>query len=706
MARLGIDKDFLKDFSKLEKSVQQATLRTISRFAERPWNDLRLNKLQRAQDSQVRLIRVDAFWRGVVLAPEKGQDYVLIRVLPHDDAVRYAASHRFSVNRTLGIIEVRDKSVLEKSRPGLETAAARSQDRLLGHVSDADLARLGIDEQTMGIARLLTTYDELELVQQSIPETQYTALLGLALRMTPDEVWEEISQYAADGPIDTDDFDSALDRSKDRVVFPGSDDEVSSILRYPFDAWRVFLHPAQRKIAYAPHYTGPVQVTGGAGTGKTVTALHRAAYLAQRLEEDTDATNTQPGILLTTFTRNLANTLAGQFERLVTDAAVRRHVHIMTVDMLARQIVNEAHGAGQRDIIKDKELYELWAEAAAWAQVPLAPTFLNREWEQVILAQDLRTEQAYLAASRGGQGIALGTNQKRQVWEVVQQVEAELTRQGKISFSQLANEAALYLVDSGKPPLYRHVIVDEAQDLHSARWRLLRAAVAEAPNDMFIVGDTHQRIYDNHVSLAQVGINVRGRSRKLTLSYRTTQEILSTALPALGKGVITGLDGEADTLNGYRSPLHGHPTEIYAAHSQEAEVTALVNRVNGWLQDGIEPHAIGIATRTNHLGQTVRSALGDAGIEVATLDALTATDAVRVGTMHKMKGLEFQAVGVFGVSADVVPSPGALAPREEDTVAHAQDLQRERCLLFVSCTRARDRLYLSYNKTPSPFITG
>ena len=72
--------------------------------------------------------------------------------------------------------------------------------------------------------------------------------------------------------------------------------------------------------------------------------------------------------------------------------------------------------------------------------------------------------------------------------------------------------------------------------------------------------------------------------------------------------------------------------------------------------------------------------------------------------MHGMKGLEFQAVAVIGVSDGIVPAPNAVTPESEDPVTHAQDLQRERCLLFVACTRARDHLYVSYSGNPSPFL--
>jgi superfamily I DNA/RNA helicase len=387
----------------------------------------------------------------------------------------------------------------------------------------------------------------------------------------------------------------------------------------------------------------------------------------------------------------------------VDDEQVRRQVEILNVDRLAYRLVEQARGT-RPAIMEVKELTDVWGVAATSARLSFTPTFLNREWEQVILAQDLRSEQDYLTASRAGQGTPLGKAQRRQVWQLAQYVEAELAQLGRDTFLQLANEAARLLRDGTVKVPYRHVVIDEAQDLHPAQWRLLRATVPEGPDDMFIVGDAHQRIYDNHVSLAKMGINVRGRSKRLTVNYRTTQEILALAVPALGKAPVTGLDDEADTLTGYRSPLHGRRPEVYAGVTREAELEALVARVRTWRDEGIEPHAIGIATRSGHSRKQAAQALEAAGIATVSLSARSAKNAVRVGTMHGMKGLEFQAVAVIGVADGAVPAPSALTDAAHDQLAHAQDLQRERCLLFVALTRARDHLYISYSGAPSPFL--
>ena len=142
------------------------------------------------------------------------------------------------------------------------------------------------------------------------------------------------------------------------------------------------------------------------------------------------------------------------------------------------------------------------------------------------------------------------------MWALTRSVEGQLRALGWDSFTQLATEAARALHDNTVKLPYRHVVIDEAQDLHSGSVGTPRPR-ARGSDDLFIVGDAHQRIYDNRVSRARVGVSVRGCGKRLRVNYRTRQEILALAVPALGKSAVTGLDDEADTLAGYRSPLPG-----------------------------------------------------------------------------------------------------------------------------------------------------
>src|SRR6266480_4327263 len=572
-----------KKAAKMDRNVQGAVDTAIAEFARQTHAGPFLETPRGGRDSRIRTIGIDGVWRGVVLAPDSGDTYCLLAVLPDEKVNDFAASRRFGAARGSGALEVRDEA------------------------------------------------------------------------------------------------------------------ELRLILAHPFAAWRAFLHPSQHEIAYRASYSGSAQVTGGPGTGKTVTVLHRAAILAERAGQP----RIPRPVLLTTFNGNLAESLHAQLDLLVPDAAVRDRIEVLNVDRLAYRVVKQARGAPV--LADERELRDRWAQAAADAGLDLTPAFLKNEWEQVILAQDLRAESAYLTCLRTGRGRLLSKAQRSQVWQVAQQVTTELATARQSTHFQLANEATRLLRQPGAPR-YRHILVDEAQDLHPAQWRLLRAAVDPGPDDLFIAADPHQRIYGNRVALANLRISVRGRSRRLSLNYRTTQEILAWALPLLGADPVTGLDGEVDSLLGYRSPMHGPRPQAWQAASRAEEFGLLAERVRSWVTDGIEPHAIGVTARSAALIREAREALEAAGMATASLSGRSHVPAVRTGTMHAMKGLEFQAVAVIGVERGLVPEPGAVTPETEDPLAYAQDLQRERCVLFVACTRARDHLHVSGTGEPSPFL--
>lgn len=701
MSRLVLAKDFLPEYAKLQPPVRKAVDEALSKFTEATHTGLHLEKLTNAKDPRVRTIRITKFYRGVVVAPEKGDEYVLFTVLPHDDAIAYATSRRFTVNQTLGVLEVRNQHGLEDIEPTLRQAAERSPRLLFDGVKDADLIRLGIDPDLLPVVRLLATEAHLQALAHLLPTTQYDVLVGLAAGMTPEQVWAEMSQYLVDGAppaqVDPEDVVAAAARTPDRFKVVSGPDELRQILSHPFDAWRVFLHPAQRSIAYRPSYTGPALVTGGAGTGKTVTALHRAVALARRDDLSTD--DDAPSILLTTFTRNLADALERQLRLLTDDPRVLARIEVLNVDRLAYRVVSQVRGR-QPDIVDQQTSQQLWRQAAE--QCGLSPVFLQREWEQVILAQGIQTVDEYLTTRRHGRSSGLQAAQRSRVWEAIQQVIDALRQGDQYTHLQLADEAARELARRTRRP-YRHVIVDEGQDLHPVQWRLLRAAVAPGPDDLFIVADPHQRIYDNRVSLASLGIQVRGRTRRLTVNYRTTAEILEWSVRLLTGVTPTGLDDQPDHLAWYRSPRHDRHPVVVGYPDRDTELAQLAVYIRSWLDAGVEPHAVGVAVRTGQLARTVREVLQGADIPASTPTA-TKTNAVRVGTMHAMKGLEFRCLAAVGVDADTVPAAAAVTDAAEDPVAHAHDLQRERCLLFVACTRARDWLYVSYTGEPSPFL--
>ena len=351
---------------------------------------------------------------------------------------------------------------------------------------------------------------------------------------------------------------------------------------------------------------------------------------------------------------------------------------MLNVDRWALGVVRAEHG--HVTIADDDELRDRLRTAC----VPFTPAFLLEEWRQVVLANDVHTEDEYLGAPRRGRGRGLTKGQKRQVWATLVAVHRGPARATACwTFLTVADEAAR-LVAAAPPPPFRHVVVDEIQDLHPAQWRLLRAAVPVGPDDLFLTGDPHQRIYGNHVSLRSVGISVAGRSSRLRINYRTSAEILRWSMGMLGDIAVADLDDGLDSLTGYRSALHGEPPELGPAASPAQEAEELALALLQWHEDGVAWGDIAVVARTRRIVQRVAQELHVHGIRTAELrDSGPPDDAVRIGTMHGMKGLEFRCVAIVGAGRDALPLPPAVTPVAEDPVRHALDVQQERCLLFV-----------------------
>ncbi|MFD7876919.1 UvrD-helicase domain-containing protein [Streptomyces sp. NPDC059766] len=720
MATLGIHKDFLMEFAKLEKPVQKRVHEVFDKFREHRHAGLHLEKLEKARDPRIRTIRINQFMRGVVLAPESGDSFLLLKVMPHDDAIAWAVKHRATVNSATQGIELRDDVALEQATAGVRGLPSPAGEPLFAHVSDKDLTRLGIDADLLPLVRHLSEEAHLDALHKILPEQQYDVLAGLAARMEPEDVWREVvlvqleqaslraSRQAAAGSeqsasaVGQDDLSAAMARSQGRIALVSGPDELMEILSRPFDTWRVFLHPSQRKVAYRPSYNGPARVLGGPGTGKTVVALHRALHLARQLPADAPDESS----LLTTFTRDLAGDLRGSLELLIPDERLRAKIRVTNVDALANQIVRESrNGTPLAIVTSQKEITARWERIARNLGIDFTDVFLDQEWRHVILAQDLRAPETYLKASRSGRGTPLGPLKRAQVWRAVEAFVSELRKTDEWTFLQVCAEAARLLQARGDERPYRHVVIDEAQDLHPAQWRMLRALVPSGPDDLFIAGDTHQRIYGNKVSLRSLGISVTGRSTRLRINYRTTQEILAWSTELLAGRHVDDMDGGDESLIGYRSAFHGAAPHMSGAETKSDELFDLVAQVKEWNSAGVSPREIGVAVRYIQLGKEVARSLEEAGVPATVLSGASASgDGVRIGTMHRMKGLEFRCMAVVGVNDGIVPMNSAVTAEDIDPQQHQEDVMGELSLLFVACTRAREALRVSWHGQRSAFL--
>ncbi|MFI6296268.1 UvrD-helicase domain-containing protein [Nonomuraea sp. NPDC050790] len=605
MPRLAIGPDFPRELSALAAPVRESAVSALRRFLLTENGAPHPERVRGARDARVATLRLAEGRRGVVV--RQREVYWLRALLPDPDAWSFAQRHRYGVNPVIGVLEEWDAAALERVEPALRRSAGAS--RLFDPICDGDLLALGLDPRVLPLVRLITTEADVAALEPLLPPTQHLPLAVLGRGGSMAEAWRELDGCRAvdgdTGHVDQDDLHAALERSPDRAVFAADADELDRVLEAPH--WCTFLHPPQHRLARSARYDHPVLVIGGAGTGKTLLALHRAAHLAS---------HGGGRVLLVTFSQGLCEDLSGRLDVLVKDEVIRKRIEVDNPERLAVRIVADAEG--RRPVL----------------------------------------------AGAGARTLAELT--ERALWLL-----------GKATGDLLDD------VDPGRKP-YRHMIVDEAQDVSPAQWRLLRAVVPRAHDDLFIVGDPHQRITDTRVTLGSVGIPAVQHG--LRVSYRLPHELLSFGVRLRGGGPTDGLVKGLAGMYGLRGSGHGERPMVRAYDTPEAELAGLAATVRSWLDEGVSARAIAVAARTMKLVRAAKRALSGLDVPVAMF--------------HHLKGLEFERVALIGVTEGVVPETPP-----EDPAERARALQRERSVLYVACTRARSMLYISHSGRGSPFLS-
>ena len=431
---------------------------------------------------------------------------------------------------------------------------------LFAGYSESQLIELGVGRPLLSTIGRITTEEQLLEFTECVPQLTADVLFALHDGASVEEVMERVTApVAAEEPVDPTDYAAAVARPASLVT---TDDEtLQAILQGGFERWQVYLHPVQRRVVERS-YSGPARVSGGPGTGKTIVALHRVKWLVERLPSDSSGQD----VLLTTFNKNLAADLRQRLLLLGGPELLDR-VDVVNIDRLATQVVNEAQPGARLHWMDDAKAIDLWREVLLeLGETRWDAEFLHDEWSQVVLGHAITSRQEYFRARRAGRGRQLNRAQRAVIWELVEQFTKRLDEANLWTFRRVAAHAARLeqQLAATREPRYRHIVVDEAQDLSSAHWMLLRAMVSRGANDLFLAGDTHQRIYDNYVSLGSLGIEIRGRSSRLTLTYRSTHEILTAASRILGTESWDDMDDGADSLDGYRSVLRGPQPEFHA----------------------------------------------------------------------------------------------------------------------------------------------
>ncbi|MER7883310.1 UvrD-helicase domain-containing protein [Streptomyces fimicarius] len=727
-----------KEILRLPRAVKGAIYDFQHKFKENPQlRGLRLKQLE--GHDRLWSARVNDEYRALLLRLAE-TDWLIVSVKHRKDVYEKLDRLSYGINRITGGIEYVDLEIVEESvlrraaTPGpatapIEPAPAPAPVPLFAAFSDEQLTDLGVAGPLVPVVRTLTTEDQLLGLAEYAPQLTSEVLLALHDGASYDAVLEQItSPVSAPDTVDTDDFRAAAERPATMVTT--TDEALREALEGgDFGRWKVFLHPTQSRLVER-EYSGPARVGGGPGTGKTIVALHRVKHLVDRLPPGRN----KP-VLLTTYNKNLAADLRSRLLQLGGEELLAR-VEISHVDQLALRVVREAEpGSAKQTLDESQALREWRAMLDELGETGWDAQFLHDEWSQVVLGQAVVSRTEYFRARRAGRGKNIARAERAEIWQLAERFTQRLDRLGRQTWEQVAERAARLEMDRERRiqaverqreeaggldnihlqagsagwlhHRFQHIVVDEAQDLRAAHWKLLRAMVPRAANDIFLVGDTHQRIYGNQVTLGSLGVHIRGRSAKLTLSYRTTRQILGSALGVLSGESFDDLDGSTEDLAGYRSVLTGSLPQLHGCEDWESEQESIAALLADWIALPTPPGQIAVCVPTNamasELAYTLLAHKGIKAVEIGP-EGPRGDEGVHIGTMFRFKGLEYQRMVIAGVRDGLVPREAVTRLRSDDAVRYRRELQRARSLLFVAATRSRDSLAIFWHGRPSPFL--
>lgn len=692
--KVALSQDFLFQLAKLPPNVHSKVLKWAVLFQTDPKSPgINYEKIHASRDVNLKSVRIDQDWRGIVFKPESGDVYVLLYVDHHDAAYKWAERRKLAINPVTGAMQVVIvEEVIEKAADTAVPILAESTEpaQAVGvalqvtasqyaQFTDRELMSLGVPQDWLVRVRLLKSENELDAMQASLPVEAYEGLFLIAAGDSVDQVLSA-RETRVDRKIDTDDFSVALETPESQSRFVVVDDEAMvAIMNAPLAQWRVFLHPTQHKLAMGDR-SGPVRILGGAGTGKTVLAMHRAKWLAE------NRTINSKKILFTTFTKNLALDIEDNLKTLCSPRTMAK-IEVRNLDAWV-------HGFMRSRKLEHKIVYgrskdgalQAWQAAMATkdASIDLPPTFYEQELEQVVLAQGVTSKDEYRTVRRTGRSVILSRAKRDAIWPVFEEYRGQLTSRKLKDVDDAYREISDLLAkeqESGTALRYSAVVVDETQDFGPQALKLLRAMMPRGSNDLFFVGDGHQRIYSrNRAAMSKCGIDIRGRSRKLYLNYRTTEEIRRAAVAVLEGCEVDDLDDGHDETKRYKSLSRGPVPVVTDVPSMESAIVATLEALRKWRVEDKEGHVRSICVIVS--SKTVRDAMarqvGAAGFSTSVIDANQNLDAdgkaIHFATMHRAKGLEFDGVLV------ITPASYMGLPRETD---------EQRKLIYVALTRAK-----------------
>ena len=704
---------FTDSLSKLTGAEQKAVKTTVFDLHMDPSSPgLSLHRLDGAKDKNLFSVRASRDIRLIV--HKSSANFLLCYVDHHDAAYRWAENRKLEQHPVTGaaqIIEVRETvreieipRYVESQEP--DAVIPDQNPPIFADTSIGVLLSCGVPPEWIDEVRGAGE-DELLEIADHLPDEAAEALLTIAVGETPDI---ESGVYLTDEYDSTNELqsvttvhDTGVEYNEDPFEHPDARrrfyavddaDDLDKALEYPWDKWAVFLHPTQRRIVEADH-KGPFRVSGSAGTGKSIVALHRAVHLAK--------INPESRVLVTTFSNTLAGDLCEKLRRLIRNTPkLADQLEVDAIETVGERLYRGEFGSPQ--IATEEMIRTFVSDALIKADLHgFSHGFLMDEWTNVVDAWKLRSWDSYRDVRRQGRKTRLSVERRSLLWPVFERVNSVLRSRSLETRAGLFNSLAARIKERRNRP-YDFVVVDEAQDISVAQLRFLVAIAGQQKNGLFFAGDLGQRIFQSPFSWKELGVDVRGRSEVLKLNYRTSHQI-RTAADRLLEQEISDVDGNVEERRTTVSTFSGERPSIEVFDTEQEETEAVSTWLKDRLNEGVNSNEIGVIVRSSRQLDRAQSALEDAGLPLVILDHQNepGQDSVSISTMHRAKGLEFRAVVVMACDDEVIPLQSRLeGTADESDLKEVYDTERH--LLYVACTRARDYLLVTGVAPASEFL--
>lgn len=698
-----ISDTFTDSLAKLTGDEQKLVKTTAFDLQMNPVNPgMSLHKLDKAKDKNFWSARVGSDIR--LILHKTATSLLLCYVDHHDKAYSWAERRKLQTHPTTGAaqwVEIRERvedalpawphvAAEPAPKPWMFAPPATAKQLLFAQRTDAELLGYGVPAEWLADVRAADE-DGLMALTDHLPKEAAEALLELATGGTP-----ALPLVAA---ANANPFDHPDAQRRFRVMHDM--DELERALSAPWEKWITFLHPAQRELVERD-YNGPARVSGSAGTGKTIVALHRAVFLARKHPDSR--------VLLATFSEPLASALHQKLRLLISGTPrLAERLEVQSVRGIGERLYTAKVGRLKLAVVHDVStaLRQALAQTESTVTPPLTLAFVESEWRDLIDEWQVESWDAYRTLVRLGRKTTLPENRRAAVWAVVEHARAQLAALGLVTHAQMFNQLARHFESATSSP-FDFIVVDEAQDVSVAQLKFLAALGSQAgqskANSLFFAGDLGQRIFQLPFSWKALGVDVRGRARTLTINYRTSHQIRAQA-DRLLDAEVSDVDGNVETRKTTVSVFNGQQPLIRVFENEAKETAGVAGWLKGQSQQGVRAFEMAVFVRSEAQLDRARVAVRAAGLDFYVLDDKVRPEDAKVSicTMHLAKGLEFRVVVVMACDEEVLPLQSRIA-----NIVDSADLQEvyntERHLLYVACTRARDGLLVTATEPASEFL--